>query len=49
MARELTTEFRSWDKSDEECLVFSVTLTFTFRMTGSSEANKYNVFSNLQA
>jgi len=49
MAREITTELRYWDKHSEECLVFSVTLTLAFRMTGSSDANKYNVFSNLQA
>ena len=42
-------KFQYWDKNAEECLVFSVTMTFVFRLTESSEANKYNVFSNLQA
>lgn len=49
MAGEITTEFQSWDERADECLVLSVTMTFTFRMTGWSEANKYNVYSNLQA
>ena len=46
MAGEITTEFQSWDERADECLVLSVTMTFTFRMTGWSEANKYNVYSN---
>jgi hypothetical protein len=35
---------REWKK----CLVFSVTMTIAFRLTEPSDANKYNVFSNLQ-
>jgi len=45
---DTTVKFQYWDAQPEECLVFYVTMTFVFRMTGSSEANKYNVFSNLQ-
>jgi hypothetical protein len=50
--RATTTTTLSCDlgtEGEEECLVLSVTLTFTFRMTGSSGTNKYNVFNNLRA
>jgi len=48
-SRTITVKFRYWDFSGEECLVFSVTMTAELRMTESGEANKYNVFSNLQS
>jgi len=32
-----------------ECLVFSVTLTLSFRSTDPGEPFKYNLFKNLQA
>jgi hypothetical protein len=47
-AGQLSSSFRSWDESGKKCLVFSVTMTLAFRLTGSGDANKYNVFSNLQ-